>query len=323
MINSFFPWIGGKKLLRSAILARFPPQHDRYVEVFGGAAWILFAKPPERHEIYNDYNSDLTNLFYAVKYKHMEFLHELSFLSLNGKEEFDLMMAWNKQQDFTLPHMDSEMELAKRYLSPVQFEEYCAMVREKASLGDVRRAANFYKLIRYSYAGGSSSFNGQPVDLMQNYQTIWLANRRLNENGVKTSLERRQADGAVGDGVSILNKSYADLLPMVSRAGTFAYCDPPYYGTEKLYEKRFSLEDHYHLHELACDFAGYIMLSYNDCEFIRDLYQGDFHVESVERMNSIAQRYNPGGVYKELIITNYDPNEKRNQQPKQLSLLTS
>ena len=121
----------------------------------------------------------------------------------------------------------------------------------------------------------------------------------------------------------ILNKSYADLLPMVSREGTFAYCDPPYYGTEKLYEKRFSLEDHYHLHELACDFAGYIMLSYNDCEFIRDLYRNDFYVESVERMNSIAQRYNPGGVYKELIITNYDPNEKRNQQPKQLSLLTS
>ena len=38
MINSFFPWIGGKRLMREIILERFPPQYEKYVEVFGGAA---------------------------------------------------------------------------------------------------------------------------------------------------------------------------------------------------------------------------------------------------------------------------------------------
>lgn len=43
-MNSFFPWVGGKKLMRDIILERFPVKYDRYIEVFGGAAWILFAK---------------------------------------------------------------------------------------------------------------------------------------------------------------------------------------------------------------------------------------------------------------------------------------
>ncbi len=308
--------------MRNIILAMFPPEHDRYVEVFGGAAWILFAKKPERYEIYNDFNGDLTNMFYVVKYKHMEFLEELGFLPLNGKDEFELLHKWHRQEDFSLPHLDTELEVAKRYLSPVQYEEYCEMMRRKTEMGDVRRAANFYKLIRYSYASNSNSFNGQPINLMQCYRSIWLANRRLNENGVKSHADRLIADGIAGDGVTILNKSYAELLPMVNKEGTFAYCDPPYYGTEDMYDKRFTLEDHYQLHRLACKFKGYIMISYNDCPFIRKLYQDGFYIESVERLNNISQRHNPGSIYKELIITNYDPHERRNKQPKQLSLLT-
>ena len=45
-MNSFMSWVGGKKALRDAVLARFPPYYERYIEVFGGAGWILFHKPP-------------------------------------------------------------------------------------------------------------------------------------------------------------------------------------------------------------------------------------------------------------------------------------
>ena len=41
-MNSFIGWIGGKKLLRKEIIARFPEEYGRYVEVFGGAGWVLF-----------------------------------------------------------------------------------------------------------------------------------------------------------------------------------------------------------------------------------------------------------------------------------------
>ena len=68
-MNSFISWIGGKKLLRKKIMEQFPEDFDRYIEVFGGAGWVLFGK--EKHadmEVYNDLNGDLVNLFRCVKY---------------------------------------------------------------------------------------------------------------------------------------------------------------------------------------------------------------------------------------------------------------
>ncbi len=69
-MNSFISWIGGKKLLRSRILDEFPDKgtYDRYIEVFGGAGWVLFGT--DRHaelEVYNDINGNLVNLFKCVK----------------------------------------------------------------------------------------------------------------------------------------------------------------------------------------------------------------------------------------------------------------
>ena len=46
------------------------------------------------------------------------------------------------------------------------------------------------------------------------------------------------------------------------------------------------------------------MLSYNDCPFIRKLYQ-DFYILSFRRNNPMAQK--KGSSFGELIITNYDP----------------
>ena len=33
-------WVGGKKALRDAIVARLDERCDRYVEVFGGGGWV-------------------------------------------------------------------------------------------------------------------------------------------------------------------------------------------------------------------------------------------------------------------------------------------
>jgi len=40
-MDSFIGWIGGKKLLRDQIIMRFPENIGRYIEVFGGAAWVM------------------------------------------------------------------------------------------------------------------------------------------------------------------------------------------------------------------------------------------------------------------------------------------
>ena len=31
MVNSMIPWIGGKRLMREFLIARFPPHYDKYV----------------------------------------------------------------------------------------------------------------------------------------------------------------------------------------------------------------------------------------------------------------------------------------------------
>ena len=89
LMNSFISWIGGKKLLRDEILARLLPEYDKYIEVFGGAGWVLFRKPQGREmEVYNDFNSNLVNLFRCVRDKPNKLKYKLRYV-LNSREDFD------------------------------------------------------------------------------------------------------------------------------------------------------------------------------------------------------------------------------------------
>jgi len=54
--------MGGKGNLASKLLPLFP-EHNHYVEVFGGGGGLLMAKKPSRHETYNDIDSTLYDFF--------------------------------------------------------------------------------------------------------------------------------------------------------------------------------------------------------------------------------------------------------------------
>lgn len=91
-MNSFIAWIGGKKLIRKAIMERFPNEKeiDRYIEVFGGAGWVLFGKEPSKHlEVFNDIDSNLINLYRCVKYHCGELQKELEWLLISREQFFD------------------------------------------------------------------------------------------------------------------------------------------------------------------------------------------------------------------------------------------
>ena len=81
-MNSFIAWIGGKRLLRKAIIERFPEEgFDRYIEVFGGAGWVLFGKEVGKElEVFNDADSNLINLYRCIKYHCEELQKELNWL---------------------------------------------------------------------------------------------------------------------------------------------------------------------------------------------------------------------------------------------------
>ena len=53
-----------------------------------------------------------------------------------------------------------------------------------------------------------------------------------------------------------------------------------------------------------------VLLSYNDCPRIRELYsRPGIVIESTSRLSNIAQRYEAGKQYAELLISNYDTTE--------------
>lgn len=258
-INSFMAWVGGKKALRDEILARFPRNYKRYIEVFGGAGWVLFHKPPGNDfEVFNDFNGNLVNLYRCVREQPEALRNELRYM-LNSRLDFEYMKG---------------------------------MLHSQAVLPDVRRAAYYYALIRYSYAAGTSTFGSQPHAMWNNFPLIESAAGRLQK-------------------VVIENKDCVKLIRQYDRPESFFYCDPPYYNADQYYEAVSSDGfDHAGLADALLGIKGKFLLSYNECPEIRALYdRPGIVVEGISRLSNIAQRYENGKQYPELLISNYDTTE--------------
>ena len=260
-MNSFMSWIGGKKALRDEIISRFPTDYKRYIEVFGGGGWVLFHKNPGNDfEVYNDRNPNLANLYRCVRDHPDELIAELTY-ALNSRTDFD-------------------------YIRKV--------MKTPTEIPDVKRAAYFYQLIRYSYASGLDSYASQPHSMWNNFPLITNACARLQK-------------------VVIENKDFGKLIDQYDRPESFFYCDPPYFETEDYYEDvGFTKDDHIRLADRLSSIEGKYLLSYNDCPEIRELYESrGARIESISRLSNIAQRYEAGKQYDELIISNYDTKENR------------
>ena len=170
-------------------------------------------------------------------------------------------------------------------------------MHSKTDIPDIKRAAYFYQLIRYSYASGLDSFGGQPHPMWNNFPLIHQACERLQR-------------------VVIENKDFEKLIRQYDRPESFFYCDPPYYNTEDYYEDvGFTRKDHERLANTLCNIQGKFLLSYNDCPEIRELYsKPGITIEMTTRLSNIAQRYEAGKQYPELLISNYDTIERINSQ---------
>lgn len=149
-MNSFMSWVGGKKALRDDVIIRMPPFYDKYIEFFGGAGWVLFRKTPENEaEVFNDFNSNLVNLYRCVRDNPAKLKYKLRYV-LNSREDFRWLVFLHKKGIFTRFH-------------------------------DYDRAAKFYQLIRYSYGSAFESFASQPHSIWNDFPLIDMASRRLQK----------------------------------------------------------------------------------------------------------------------------------------------
>jgi DNA adenine methylase len=95
-VRSPFRWVGGKSRLRKKIIELLAP-HDCYVEVFGGAAWVLLGKSPCRVEIFNDIDGNVVNFFRVVKEKPEELVASFEW-ELVSRAEFERLAQLDPNQ---------------------------------------------------------------------------------------------------------------------------------------------------------------------------------------------------------------------------------
>ena len=300
-MNSPIPWIGGKRALLSVILEHFPINYERYIEVFGGGGSVLFGKPSEVFEVYNDFDSDLVNFFRCVKYRTMALLNELKCLPVNSREDFKALKCILNGENYYEKFLQEETEIAEKYFADNEKSEIMQILSGRANDFDVIRAAAFYKQCHYSYASNRKTVNCSPFKITNTFTSILKAYYRL-------------------ENVFIDNKDFEALIRQYDRDNAFFYCDPPYFMTEKYYKAVFLQDDHVRLFNTLKGIKGKFMLSYNDCEFIRELYK-DYTIIEVERLSNIIQRYEAGGQYKEVLIINFDLSECMKNKNVQMTML--
>lgn len=252
-------WVGGKSKLAKQIVALIPSEHNLYVEVFGGALNVLYAKELPTHgkyrEVVNDFNSDLINLHKAIRNnpkKLQKYLNEL-FIS---RELFD--------------------DIKRSHLIP----------RDK-----IEKAAFYFYQLQMSFGSKGENFamsakGRKPKNIYRDF-TKWSQRLKM---------------------VTIENMDFEKLILNYDKEETFFYCDPPYVGTESYYKnkKTFNIDDHKRLRKVLKSVKGKFLLSYNDCEFVRDLYD-DFRIVTSDKFEYTLGKnvHSNKKVVRELFIMNY------------------
>jgi len=252
-------WVGGKSKLAKQIVALIPSEHNLYVEVFGGALNVLYAKELPIHgkyrEVANDFNSDLINLHRCIRSNPMQLQSYLN----------DLL-------------------ISREIFSNIKFKRL-------KPRNDIERASFYFYQLQMSFGSKGDNFamsckSRKPKNI---YKSFFKWSKRLKM-------------------VTIENMDFEKLILNYDRDDAFFYCDPPYVGTESYYKnkKTFDIDDHKRLYMALKAIKGKFLLSYNDCEFVREIY-ADFRIVTSEKFEYTLGK-NVHGRKKEVVelfIMNY------------------
>ena len=234
-----------------------------YVEVFGGGGSVLLNKERSVREVLNDANGNLINLYRVVR-EHPDELKDRLLYVVHNREDF---------------------KLAQRRLA--QFPP----------ADPIQRAADFYQIIRQSYAGNGKQFCTVARSMWAGFPAIDRVAGRLQ-------------------GVTLEIEDFETIFQRYDSPNTHFYLDPPYFFTEDYYPGNIFLRsDHQRLAAILLNAEGLWLLSYNLCPEVLELYQQPgILIEEVDRINNMAQRYEGGAVYQEVLISNYDTRKSAQAQ---------
>lgn len=304
MIKSIISWVGGKAKLMWLINLLAPPRYERSVDVFGGSGTVTLNLdcPPSTLKVYNDFNANLVNLLRCARDMPLALIREIGFLTLNARDDFEMYKKFIEQEEFGDDDLQKEMELTEIMLPPPSAEEAKRILLKNAKEKDIKRAAAYYKVLRYSFNANGETYGGKKCDVRRFFVDIW-------------NFSKKFAD------ITIENKDFEALIKQYDRENAFIYCDPPYYDAEAFYKHidPFGKEDHIRLHDCLAKAEGFVMVSYNNAPEIVELYK-DFYIFYTTRANSMSRT--EGAIYEELIMTNYDPRPFLQQKNHQMNLFS-
>lgn len=293
--------VGNKTAILHILYALFPLKYRRFIDVFGGSGSVLLGNPEIcPFEVYNDFDRNLANLFRCMKERTMAVIRELGFCHLNSREDFVSVRRFFENERFDDSFLPEELRLTEVLFPPPEAKDLKEIRTRITEDYDVRRAAMFLKLLRYSYSSSGKSYASQPFDIRKLFTLI-------------LELQDRMAN------VVVENQDFETLIRHYDRLDAFFYADPPYFSTEDMYAVGFGWDDHVRLRDTLKDINGKFLLSYNDCPEIRELYDG-YSLFDFSRTHSMAQRYEAGKEFKELLIGNYDLYERQKAKSAQLTL---
>lgn len=266
-------WAGGKRQLIPTIRTMLPTEYKRFYEPFFGGGALFFCLTPKRATI-NDSNPYLMNMYLQTRDNAEDLINCLQKMEgrYNGfatdKERTDYYLAMRKEFNNCIDHNELSVY--------------------SASLLVFLNKAGFNGLYRVNAKG--------QYNVPSAHRTELHTYDRDNVLGVSEALRNTK----------ILTGDFENACKGV-RADDFVFFDSPYYDTFDTYQAGgFSESDHvrlFHLYERLNDKGAKIMLTNNDCEFIKNLY-GKYRIKpvAVKRMINCDSKNRRG---REVIITNY------------------
>lgn len=254
-----FRWLGAKWALAPWIVGAMP-DHRVYVEPFGGSGAVLMSKAPAVHEIYNDADGELVNLFRVLREPATcnELARKLQHTPY-ARDEF--RASYEPTSD--------KVEWARRTL-----------VRGAMAHGSdaiTRGYLTGFKTSTRQRGSDAKAFARLPDKL-----PAWLERLRgvsIENDDAMTVLQRYDSEAAL----HYVDPPYPWSTRRDGRAPG-ARAGKPKHG----YRHELSDEQHVALAHVLCGLAGMVMLSGYDCPLYDELYAGwhTIRTETTDQANS-------------------------------------
>lgn len=279
-VKAIAPWFGGKRTLAPEIVKQLG-EHTQYFEPFCGSMAVLFAKEPSQKETVNDLHGDLINLAHVIRERD------------TAEVLYDRLARTPFCEDF-LPEAREHLERSDQ--DPVDQAYWYFLACWMGRNGTAGTARRDYQLaVRWSKNGGSPTVCWRnAVDSLpawhQRLQRVVILRRDAFR--IVDRFEDCPATAMYVDPPYVIDgQSRSGVKSKNDRSHTYQHEFSNGNGQAGLFETE--QDDHERLtHILRSYEHARVVVSYYDCEKVRQLYDGWTFVEHTRAKNL---HNSPGG----------------------------